>query len=46
MSSLGEQRADWDHWEMHPAGRARVRIPGKLLGITAGAGTQHKPRST
>ncbi len=84
LISLGEQRVDWDHWEMHPAGdeilimlsgalelilqedgrerevpleslnavivprgtwhRARVRIPGKLLGITAGAGTQHKAR--
>jgi mannose-6-phosphate isomerase-like protein (cupin superfamily) len=23
--------------------RARIRTPGKLLGITGGAGTQHKP---
>jgi mannose-6-phosphate isomerase-like protein (cupin superfamily) len=23
--------------------RGRVRVPGKLLGITGGAGTQHKP---
>jgi hypothetical protein len=23
--------------------RARVRAPGKLLGITGGAGTQHRP---
>jgi mannose-6-phosphate isomerase-like protein (cupin superfamily) len=83
LISLGEQTADWKHWEMHPAGdeilillsgslelileedsrervvgleplealivprgtwhRARVRVPGKLLGITAGAGTQHRP---
>jgi mannose-6-phosphate isomerase-like protein (cupin superfamily) len=83
LISLGEQRADWGHWEMHPAGdeilillsgslelileeqggersvvlnslnafivprgtwhRARVHAPGKLLGITGGAGTQHRP---
>jgi len=83
LISLGDQRADWGHWEMHPASdevlillsgslelileengqersvllnslsafivrrgtwhRARVHAPGKLLGITGGAGTQHKP---
>ncbi len=76
-------KADWPHWEMHPAGdevlvlleghvdmllddggsqrtaemqagttlivpagvwhRALVRAPGRLLALTYGAGTQHRP---
>jgi len=78
-----DQKADWDHWERHPAGdeiltllsgemvvvletaageqhvplksgetfivpkgvwhRAIVRAPGRLMFVTPGAGTEHKP---
>lgn len=41
LVSASVSTADWPHWEMH---RALVQETSRLLGITYGAGTRHRPK--